>query len=153
MLKDTNTPARPRIEPGSPDPESDALTIRPVRPPKKIVKGFYHIWTWRPYWSGDPDILSKFSFHYIWRLNVKFGFVCPGGFGHDLANHGERNNNFTIVLKSNECTSSRNVKLGHDRTSHHFVNVSVLIKFSLKASIFYLNYHKISITSYVVDVY
>ena len=32
MLKETNTPTRPRIEPGSPDPESDALTIRPVRP-------------------------------------------------------------------------------------------------------------------------
>ena len=27
MLKETNTPTRPRIEPGSPDPESDALTI------------------------------------------------------------------------------------------------------------------------------
>ena len=34
MLKETNTPTRPRIEPGSPDPESDALAIRPVRPPK-----------------------------------------------------------------------------------------------------------------------
>ena len=33
MLKETNTPTRPRIEPGSPDPESDALAIRPVRPP------------------------------------------------------------------------------------------------------------------------
>ena len=32
MLKETNTPTLPRIEPGSPDPESDALTIRPVRP-------------------------------------------------------------------------------------------------------------------------
>ena len=36
MLKETNTPTRPRIEPGSPDPESDALTIRPVRPPNEI---------------------------------------------------------------------------------------------------------------------
>ena len=34
MLKETNTPTRPRIEPGSPDPKSDALTIRPVRPPE-----------------------------------------------------------------------------------------------------------------------
>ena len=33
LLKETNTPTRPRIEPGSPDPKSDALTIRPVRPP------------------------------------------------------------------------------------------------------------------------
>ena len=30
MLKETNTPTRPRIEPGSPDPESDALTIREI---------------------------------------------------------------------------------------------------------------------------
>ena len=33
LLKETNTPTRPRIEPGSPDPKCDALTIRPVRPP------------------------------------------------------------------------------------------------------------------------
>ena len=39
MLKETNTPTRPRIEPGSPDPESDALTIRPVRPPVLFVFG------------------------------------------------------------------------------------------------------------------
>ena len=37
LLKESNTPTRPRIEPGSPDPESDALTIRPVRPPKLNV--------------------------------------------------------------------------------------------------------------------
>ena len=37
MLKETNTPTRPRIEPGSPDPESDALTIRPVSPPGERV--------------------------------------------------------------------------------------------------------------------
>ena len=37
MLKETNTPTRPRIEPGSLDPESDALTIRPVRPPRNNV--------------------------------------------------------------------------------------------------------------------
>ena len=39
MLKETNTPTRPRIEPGSPDPESDALTIRPVRPHLTVVSG------------------------------------------------------------------------------------------------------------------
>ena len=33
LAQGNNTPTRPRIEPGSPDPESDALTIRPVRPP------------------------------------------------------------------------------------------------------------------------
>ena len=37
LLKETNTPPRPRIEPGSPDPESDALTIRPVRPPQRVI--------------------------------------------------------------------------------------------------------------------
>ena len=40
LLKETNTPTRPRIEPGSPDPESDALAIRPVRPPERKLKVF-----------------------------------------------------------------------------------------------------------------
>ena len=31
LAQGNNTPTRPRIEPGSPDPESDALTTRPVR--------------------------------------------------------------------------------------------------------------------------
>ena len=38
--------------------------------------------------------------------------------------------------------------------SSHYVNVSVLIKFSQKKSVFfYLYYHKFSIKSYVFDVY
>ena len=36
LAQGNNTPTRPRIEPGSPDPESDALTIRPVRPPMYV---------------------------------------------------------------------------------------------------------------------
>ena len=32
LAQGNNTPTRPRIEPGSPDPESYALTTRPVRP-------------------------------------------------------------------------------------------------------------------------
>ena len=32
LAQGNNTPTRPRIEPGSPDPEFDALTTRPVRP-------------------------------------------------------------------------------------------------------------------------
>ena len=32
LAQGNNTPTRPRIEPGSLDPESDALTTRPVRP-------------------------------------------------------------------------------------------------------------------------
>ena len=35
LAQGNNTPTRPRIEPGSPDPESDALTTRPVRSPCK----------------------------------------------------------------------------------------------------------------------
>ena len=38
LAQRNNTPTWPRIEPGSPDPESDALTTRPVRPPTKISK-------------------------------------------------------------------------------------------------------------------
>ena len=38
LAQGNNTPTRPRIEPGSPDPESDALTIRPVRPPREKAK-------------------------------------------------------------------------------------------------------------------
>ena len=29
---------------------------------KKIFKGFYHIWAWRPYWSCDLDNLYKLLF-------------------------------------------------------------------------------------------
>ena len=29
---------------------------------KKIFKGFYHIWAWWPYWSGDLEGLHKFLF-------------------------------------------------------------------------------------------
>ena len=32
LAQGNNTPTRPRIEPGSPDPESEGLTTRPVRP-------------------------------------------------------------------------------------------------------------------------
>ena len=36
LAQGNNTPTRPRIEPESPDPESDALTTRPERPPATI---------------------------------------------------------------------------------------------------------------------
>ena len=29
---------------------------------KKILKGFYHIWKWRPSWSCDQDYFFKLSF-------------------------------------------------------------------------------------------
>ena len=39
LAQGNNTPTRPRIEPGSPDPESDALTTRPVRSPRRFLNG------------------------------------------------------------------------------------------------------------------
>ena len=36
LAQGNNIPTRLRIEPGSPDPESDALTTRPVRPPSVV---------------------------------------------------------------------------------------------------------------------
>ena len=27
-----------------------------------FLKGFYHIWAWRPSWSCDPDAANKLSF-------------------------------------------------------------------------------------------
>ena len=41
LAQGNNTPTRPRIEPGSPDPESDALTTRPVRSPSVYLMLFY----------------------------------------------------------------------------------------------------------------
>ena len=40
LAQGNNTPTRPRIEPGSPDPESDALTTRPVCPPPPPKKKY-----------------------------------------------------------------------------------------------------------------
>ena len=40
---------------------------------EEFLKGFHHIWAWRPSWSRDPDAVNKFSFplpkeapHKIW---------------------------------------------------------------------------------------
>ena len=27
-----------------------------------FLKGFYHIWAWRPFWSCDSDATNKISF-------------------------------------------------------------------------------------------
>ena len=42
------------------------------------MKGFYHIWAWRPSWSCDPDAANKLSFplpikapHKIWLRSGK----------------------------------------------------------------------------------
>ena len=38
---------------------------------KKIFKGFYHMWAWRPSWSTDRDLFTSFSFPNLWRLHMK----------------------------------------------------------------------------------
>ena len=42
------------------------------------MKGFYHIWAWRPSWSCDPDAANKISFplpkeapHKIWLYSAQ----------------------------------------------------------------------------------
>ena len=46
---------------------------RPAGFGEAFLKGFYHIWAWRPSWSCDPDAANKLSFplpkeapHKIW---------------------------------------------------------------------------------------
>ena len=46
LAQGNNTPTRPRIEPGSPDPESDALTTRPVRSPYIYMVYLNNICKW-----------------------------------------------------------------------------------------------------------
>ena len=64
---------------------------------KRILKGFYHIWTWQPFWSMDHAYFSNLSFswpkealHEIWatltqmvqRSHLKvwtfFSYICEG---------------------------------------------------------------------------
>ena len=47
LAQGNNTPTRPKIEPGSPDPESDALTIRPVRSPSKYLLSSDQTWSYK----------------------------------------------------------------------------------------------------------
>ena len=62
LAQGNNTPTRPRIEPGSPDPESDALTTRPVRPPK-----FLYVHDLGPRSSNDLDLQYSHTFIYSFR--------------------------------------------------------------------------------------
>ena len=50
----------------------------------RFLKGFYHIWAWRPSRSCDPDAANKISFPLPMRLHIKFGFDLPSDFGEDL---------------------------------------------------------------------
>ena len=44
-------------------------------PEKKILKGFYHIWAWRPSWSCDKHHVIRFAFPFIKNL-VQIGKVA-----------------------------------------------------------------------------
>ena len=50
---------------------------------RRLLKGFYHIWAWRPSWSCDPDAANKISSPYPRRLHIKFGFDRPSSFGEE----------------------------------------------------------------------
>ena len=49
-------------------------------PEKKILKAFYLVWTWRPFWSCDLDYQYIHWFPRPKMLHVKFGFYWPSGF-------------------------------------------------------------------------
>ena len=40
----------------------------------RFLKGFYHIWAWRPSWWCDHHRVKKFSFPSSESLHIKFGF-------------------------------------------------------------------------------
>ena len=86
MLKETNTPTRPRIEPGSPDPESDALTIRPVRPPSlcntnrnkvKCCGYLFESSAMQLYWKPTTTDYMKNYYFYKLHLLPKKVLVIP----------------------------------------------------------------------------
>ena len=56
---------------------------RPASSGNRFLKGFYHIWAWRPSWSCDPDGTNKISFPLPKRLHIKFGFDWPSSFGEE----------------------------------------------------------------------
>ena len=56
LAQGNNTPIWPRVEPGSPDPESDALTTRPVRPLLSLVLNLV---------SNNKSSFKWFSFVFV----------------------------------------------------------------------------------------
>ena len=49
-----------------------------------FLKGFYHIWVWRPSWSCDPYAANKLCSPYPRRRHIKFGFDPASGFEEDV---------------------------------------------------------------------
>ena len=51
---------------------------------KRFLKGFNHIWVWRPSRSCDPDAADKLSFPlFMVTPHTNFGFDRPSGFGEE----------------------------------------------------------------------
>ena len=70
LAQGNNTPTRPRIEPRSPDPESDALTTRPVRSPvKHLIITADNQLNAKPRLSKDVR-MQHFGFHKEDAINV-----------------------------------------------------------------------------------
>ena len=56
---------------------------------RRFLKGFYHIWAWRPSCSCDQDHLNKLSFPRPKESPYEFEFNWPSGFrGEDVCNCG-----------------------------------------------------------------
>ena len=106
LAQGNNTPTRPRIEPGSPDSESDALTTRPVRSPYFCVKEEH---------KNDQRQCSKQTMK-NWKVDIKI---------QELQKIFHIMNTFTA--KRWLC---RQWISGYENAKH-YVNVSVLTKFSL----------------------
>ena len=45
-----------------------------------FLKGFYHIWAWRPSWSCDQHHVIRFLFFFKQSFHKKFGSDRPSSF-------------------------------------------------------------------------
>ena len=52
------------------------VEIGPRVPEKKILKGFYHIWAWRPSWLFDPDAVNKHTSPIFYQVITRDQYVC-----------------------------------------------------------------------------
>ena len=66
---------------------------------KKIVKGFYHIWAWRPSRLCDQDHLYILLFHLPKELPHKFGFDWPSGCEEIFENGGRTDTRARVYYK------------------------------------------------------
>ena len=81
LAQGNNTPTRPRIEPGSPDPQSDALNTRPVGPPIFVILIFFlTLWLlYLTYITVQKDTLCKLSF--VYTSYIRYGVRAVPKFG------------------------------------------------------------------------